>query len=262
MSDQVTYIVGGTVQAGGGIYISREADEELLRLCRAGEFCYVLTPRQMGKSSLMVATMERLAAEGIRSVEIDLTEMGSKLSELTAEQWYLGLTDCIVDQLDLAVDYIAWWDERTHLGLTQRLSQFLRQGVLEQVSEPVVIFIDEIDSTLNLDFTDDFFAAIRACYNARARDPVLKRLSFVLLGVATPSDLISDPQRTPFNIGRRMDLTDFTSREAIPLAAGLSLPPGEAGQILTWILDWTGGHPYLTQRLCAAAATSSTSTKN
>ena len=258
MSDKVIYTVGGTVQAGGGIYISRDADEELLRLCRAGEFCYVLTARQTGKSSLMVATRERLAAEDIRSVEIDLTKMGSELSGLTAEQWYLGLIDLIVDQLDLDVDYVAWWDERAHLGPTQRLSQFLRQVVLEWVSEPVVIFIDEIDSTLNLDFTDDFFAAIRACYNARASDPVFKRLSFVLLGVATPGDLISDPQRTPFNIGRWMDLTDFTERQAIPLAAGLDLPPVEADQILTWILGWTGGHPYLTQRLCAAAAASPT----
>ena len=48
------YTVGGTVQAGGGIYISRQADQELLQLCRERVFAYVLTPRQMGKSSLMV----------------------------------------------------------------------------------------------------------------------------------------------------------------------------------------------------------------
>jgi hypothetical protein len=258
MPDKVIYTVGGTVQASGGTYISREADEELLRLCRASEFCYVLTARQMGKSSLMVATMERLAAEGFHSVEIDLTQIGTELSGLKAEQWYLGLIEFIVDQLDLDVDYVAWWDERARLGPIQRLSQFLRRVVLERVSEPVLIFIDEIDSTLKLDFTDDFFAAIRACYNARASDPAFKRLSFVLLGVATPGDLISDPQRTPFNIGRRMDLTDFTERQAIPLADGLGLPPVEAGQVLTWILEWTGGHPYLTQSLCAAAAASPT----
>jgi tetratricopeptide (TPR) repeat protein len=260
MSKQSIYAVGGTVQASGGIYIPRDADEELLRLCRAGEFCYVLTAHQMGKSSLMVATRERLTTEGIRSVEIDLSRIGTEPLELTAEQWYLGLIDLIVDQLDLEVNYTAWWDERAHLGPTQRLSQFLRQVLLEQVSESVVIFIDEIDSTLDLDFTDDFFAAIRACYNARASDPAFERLSFVLLGVATPDDLISDPQHTPFNIGQRMDLTDFTAQQAIPLADGLGLPPVEAGQVLTWILDWTGGHPYLTQRLCAAAATSPTKT--
>jgi tetratricopeptide (TPR) repeat protein len=258
MSDRVLYSTVGTVQASGGIYVCRDADEELFRLCQEGEFCYILTARQMGKSSLMVATRERLAAQGIRSVEIDLTQLGSKSSGLTAEQWYVGLVDIVVDQLDLDVDYMAWWGERAGLGLTQRWIQFLRQVALEQVSGPVVIFLDEIDTTLSLDFTDDFFAAVRSCHNARASDPAFKRLSFVLLGVATPSDLISDPRRTPFNIGRRIDLTDFTESQATPLASGLNLPAAEAAQVLSWILGWTGGHPYLTQRLCAAAVASPT----
>lgn len=38
----------------------------------------------------------------------------------------------------------------------------------------------------------------------------------------------------------------------------IGLPLVEAGRVLTWIMDWTGGHPYLTQRLCAAAAASPT----
>jgi len=254
MFDKVIYTVGGTVQASGGTYISRGVDEELLRLCRAGEFCYVFTARQMGKSSLMVATIERLAAEGIRSVEIDLTKMGTELSGLTAEQWYLGLIDLIVDQLDLDVDYMAWWDERARLGPTQRLSQFLRQIVLEQVSEPVVIFIDEIDSTLNLDFTDDFFAAIRFCYNTRADDPEFKRLTFVLLGVAIPADLIKDRTRTPFNIGRGITLQEFSQTEAAVLQAGLeAVHHGQGEAIFARIYHWANGHPYLIQKLCLSA---------
>jgi hypothetical protein len=70
--------------------------------------------------------------------------------------------------------------------------------------------VDEIDTTLSLDFTDDFYAAVRFLYVARSTDAELKRLSFVLIGVATPSDLIRDPKRTPFNIGQRVELTDFT----------------------------------------------------
>src|SRR5437868_6296254 len=39
-------------------------------------------------------------------------------------------------------------------------------------STRLVIFIDEIDVVRSLPFsTDEFFAAIRACYNRRARDP-------------------------------------------------------------------------------------------
>ena len=86
---------------------------------------------------------------------------------------------------------------------------------------------------------------------ARARVPEFKRLSFVLIGVATPGDLIRDSKRTPFNIGQRVDLTDFNFEESLRLAEGLRLPPDESRQALGWVLKWTGGHPYLTQRLCS-----------
>ncbi len=51
---RMVFTVGGTVQAGGGRYLRRKVDDEFLQLCRNGEFAFVLTARQMGKSSLMV----------------------------------------------------------------------------------------------------------------------------------------------------------------------------------------------------------------
>jgi len=246
---QSIYTVGGTVQAGGGSYLPRRADEDLLTLCRQSAFAYILTARQMGKSSLMVRTAEQLAQEHIRAVMIDLTQIGT---QVTPEQWYLGLLAIIEEQLALSTDAVAWWQANSHLGFTQRLTNFFREVLLKEVAEPIVIFVDEIDTTLSLDFTDDFYAAIRFVYNARATAPEFKRLSFVLIGVATPGDLIRDPQRTPFNIGQRVDLADFTFAEALPLADGFKLPPAEAEQVLRWVMKWTNGHPYLTQRLCIA----------
>jgi hypothetical protein len=118
------YAVGGDVQASDGIYIPREADDELLALCRAGTFGFVLTPRQMGKSSLMKHTVERLDGEDVRTVIIDLTQIGTNVN---AEQWYLGLLSAIEDQLALKTDALEWWDENKHLGMTQRLTDFFRK---------------------------------------------------------------------------------------------------------------------------------------
>src|SRR5262249_35929709 len=165
-----------------------------------------------------------------------------------------GLATEVADQLGLATEPLAWWGERAHLGPAQRLTEFLREVVLHEVAARVVIFVDEIDTTLSLDFTDDFYAAIRALYNARAQQQELERLAFVLIGVAIPGDLIKDPQRTPFNIGRQVQLSDFTAEEARPFADGLGLAPEQADAALARVLDWTSGHPYLTQRLCAAIA--------
>src|SRR5207248_3869454 len=116
--------------------------------------------------------------------------------------------------------------------------------------------LDEIDVVRSLPFsTDEFFAAIRECYNRRAQEPAWARLTFCLLGVASPSDLIQDTRTTPFNIGRRVELTDFTPAEAAPLAEGLGQEEPANRALLDRVLYWTGGHPYLTQRLCQAIAT-------
>src|ERR1700724_378544 len=110
----------------------------------------------------------------------------------------------------------------------------------------VVVFIDEADWMIRLPFSDEFFAAMRSCYNRRATEPQFDRLSFVLLGSAAPAQLIKDATRTPFNIGRGIELSDFTPDET----RVLTKPLGESGEaVLSRILYWTGGHPYLTQML-------------
>ena len=250
------YTVGGPVQAGSGVYVPRRADGDLLTLCREGTFAYVLTARQMGKSSLMVRTAQQLAEEGVVTAIVDLQGSGKLVS---VEQWYLNflasLEEALEDQdVELETNLRRWWQQNSDLGPSKRFSLFVEKVLLAEVSSPMVIFVDEIDTTLGLDFTDDFFVAIRYFFVSRATKPVFERLSFVLIGVATPGDLIRDRQRTPFNVGQRVEVTDFTPAEVQPLAAGLGLAALEADQVMSWVMDWTGGHPYLTQQLCRALA--------
>jgi WD40 repeat protein len=255
------YVVGGNLHPDDPSYVERQADHDLYEGLRRGEFCYVLTARQMGKSSLMVRTAARLRADGVAVAVVDLTGIGRNL---TVEQWYDGLLRHIAEDLDREAELEAFWKAHPRLGPMQRWVMALREVVLlgagvpelnrdaqdeQDVSReealpfypvdpgPVpcelsrtperppsfVIFIDEIDAVRSLPFsTDEFFAGIRECYNRRATDPAFQRLTFCLLGVATPGDLVQDTRTTPFNIGRRIELTDFTEAEAAPLALGLT----------------------------------------
>lgn len=246
------YIDGGTLDPNSPSYVKRPADGELPQIVLAGKFCYVLTARQMGKSSLAVRTIRQLRADGVRAALVDLTVIGA--DEISIDQWYLGILTTIVRELQMKSDVLAFWEQQRYLGPPQRFSQFLQDIVLPQVGGQVAIFIDEIDSTLKLTFGDDFFRAIRAIYNSRANNPVYNRLTFVLLGVATPTDLIKDQTGTPFNIGVSITLQEFSYADAAPLRRGLDRHyPGQGDRILRRIFHWTNGHPYLTQHLCRAA---------
>jgi outer membrane lipoprotein-sorting protein len=242
------YVTGGTLRPDAPSYVERQADKDLYDGLRRGEFCYVLTSRQMGKSSLMVRTVIRLRQQGFSVAVLDLTAIGQNVS---IEQWYDGLMARLGQQLDLEDELLEFWHRHTHWGPLQRWTTALEKIILPSRPGNLAIFVDEIDIVRSLSFsTDEFFAAIRECHNRRSHDPQFNRLSFCLLGVATPTDLIRETKMTPFNIGRRIELNDFSENEAAPLAQGLSDNTSYGQLLLSRVLYWTGGHPYLTQRLC------------
>ena len=248
------YQLSGSLAADDPSYVERQADDDLYEALKNGKFCYVFNSRQTGKSSLRVRTKQKLEAEGVACVAIDLTLIME--SEITIQQWYKGLIWNLFKSFELSLDWQSWLKKFENLPWLQRLNEFIEQVLREKNPQNIVIFVDEIDTVLSLKFsTDSFFAWIRACYNQRVDNPEYKRLTFALLGVATPSDLIQDKKRTPFNIGEPIELNGFELGEVKPLVKGLEEKVNQPEEVLKQILHWTGGQPFLTQKLCKLVTT-------
>ncbi|MCE2670712.1 MAG: AAA-like domain-containing protein [Microcystis sp.] len=252
------YYVGGSVPLDAPSYIKREADNIFYNYLKNGQYCYVLNSRQMGKSSLWVQTQKRLKEDNIDCAIIDLSGLGKNISE---DIWYRVLFEQLVKRFDLSIrgKEQTWWDERAYKSAINRLDQFVEEILLKEVSRPIVICFDEIDSVLSLNFsTDDFFAWLRSCHEERPHNRDYQRLTFCMLGVAAVSNFIRDNNRSPFNIGQDIRLSGFTIKDARKLAEGLQDKVIAPERVLEEVIEWTGGQPFLTQKICHLISTSRT----
>src|SRR5262249_55008974 len=111
------YVPYGTLPPDALSYVTRRAADELYQWLMQGEFCYILTPRQMGKSPLMVRTIARLREEGVDAAVRDLSALGA---ELTAVQWYNSLLLQLGRRLDLQEEMEGFCLEHDAISPLQR----------------------------------------------------------------------------------------------------------------------------------------------
>ncbi|MBD1867267.1 AAA-like domain-containing protein [Cyanobacteria bacterium FACHB-471] len=240
-----SFQIGGALSKDDPGYIKRPADDELMAALDRNELCLVLAPRQTGKSSLIVRTWKKLNGNGKCAGIVDLQSLGSEQDE---NQWFSSIIFQIGQSLRLNTDAIEWWEEQK-IAPTQRFMTFLENVVLSECDGQVVIFFDEVDSILNLPFSDDFFTCLRSLYNFRATKSKLNNLTFVLVGVTTASNLIKARSRTPFNIGKSIELNDFSLESMRSLEKDLGT---DSTFLVERIFYWTNGQPFLVIKLAAA----------
>jgi len=243
------YVIGGPVQPDRPCYVVRDADARFYsRLCE-GEYCHVLAPRHTGKTSLMAYTANRLREQGIRVAIVDLGQIGGREESTDVGRWYYSFAYRIVRALRIRSHMQVWWQERSGLPNLQRLREFFLEVVLAGTEGPVVIFLDRIEAASGKAFKREIFGALRSCYDARATEPDYRRLSFAMLGVATAREALSKGRDSPLDIGVAIPLRDFRWTELRQLAAGLGCDRESAAQVSERVWHWSGGHPYLSQKI-------------
>ena len=206
----------------------------------------------MGKSSLRAKIMHQLNSEGYLCAALDLTEILS--NNTTEDQLYNSIIFNLAKKLDLfpEFNYRSWKKNLDYLSSLEKLGEFIEEILLKQIEREIVIFIDEIDAVLDLNFScDRFFAFLRSLYNKRADTLEYRRLTLVLIGRTAPHYLIKNPENTAFNIGSGIALEGFKLAEVQrSLINGLRDNCDDPYTTIKEVLAWTGGQPFLTQKIC------------
>lgn len=246
------FSVGSPLHAVRAGYVHRGADDVLYETVVAGRYAHIIAPDRSGKSSLVAAATARLENNGFKVAILDLEQIGVRDAGSDAARWYYSVAYRLLRQLRIRVDLQTWWQDKSILSNRQRLVEFYSEVVLRNVHERIVVFIDEIQCIGELPFADQLLASIRAAHNARATDPEFSRLTFVLLGECDPLNLIGEPELSPFNVTQPVVLADFSRPDLDLFAMEMNLPPEKTAAALDRVYFWTGGQPYLSQKLARA----------
>lgn len=237
--------VGGAIVSESGLYIERAADRRVADALATNEsVVLVYGPRQTGKTSLLARSASWVRQAGHSVVATDFQALSRSEIERSATL-YRALVHSFASQLGLA--YEPSWNE--WIGPNSNLDALV-ESLLRQVEGPVCWVMDEVDRVFETEYTDDFFGLVRSWHNRRALDPEgpWRRLC-LLISYATEAHLfIADLNQSPFNVGVRVSLSDFTEGESEELGArhGLTDP------ILTRaVYAVAQGHPFLSQRAYA-----------
>lgn len=203
--------------------------------------------------------MHKLVEEGYVCAVLDLTEIVS--DNATESQLYHSIIFSLAKKLSLLpeFDYRSWKKNLDYLSPLEKLGEFIEEILLKQVQQSILIFIDEIDTALDLKFSVDcFFGFLRSLYNKRADNDSYRRLTIILIGRTAPSYLIQNPESTPFNIGCGIPLEGFKLHEVErSLIDGLRENCHDPYKTIKEVLGWTGGQPFLTQKICSLIRDSS-----
>ncbi|NRT11286.1 tol-pal system YbgF family protein [Flavobacterium sp. 14A] len=231
------------------LYVERSADRQVKNILEdMGRPGYVLVSRQMGKTNLLINARRKYSNDDDRFIYIDLSNLFDNET-----QCFRNIIDTAIEtNLDvfsqLEIDVREYRKANSDLPPHKQHEKELRM-LLKSIKGKLIIILDEIDALTKVEYSDRIFAQIRSVYFARTNYNEFDRLTYLLSGVVEPSELIKDPKISPFNIGEKIFLNDFTRSEfdSFLHKAELSFL---AEKIKTRIFYWTNGNPRLTWDIC------------
>jgi AAA domain-containing protein/TIR domain-containing protein len=239
--------VGGAVPLDSEFYITRSSDGDLRSaLSKRDSIVLIKGARQMGKTSLLARGMQFAREQGSRSAATDLQKFNAENFK-TVDRLYRTMAESIADQLELDVNPTQTWDSRR--GPNANLERFLRRDVLDRIERPLFWGLDEVDRLFVTPFGSEVFGLIRSWHNERALDPS-GPWSNLTIGIAYATEahlFITDINQSPFNVGTRLVLEDFTPAQVAEMNRRYGNPV-KSDEELTRFYRLVGGHPYLVRR--------------
>jgi hypothetical protein len=260
---------GGAVQLKSGLYVARSPIETdcFAEIEQPGALIRIKAPRQMGKTSLMARILDHAREQGYQTVPISFqradSELFNDLDQLL--KWFCAQVGRRLKKLQ---DLENYW---VGFGSKDKCNTYFEECLLADLEVPLVLALDEVDLVFpHPAMADDFFALVRSWYESARYGDFGSELWEKLRLIVVHSTEVYVPlniNQSPFNVGKNVELVEFTPEQVQDLAEryGLLTSASDTEALMALV----GGHPYLIRKalyhlrredmtLAALAATAAT----
>jgi hypothetical protein len=241
----------GALSPESHYYIERASESKLCRLIGGrGVTISICGPRQIGKTSLLARIAKTAHDQGKRVVDIDF-QLFEKSAFKDARTFYQQLCGYISVKLKIEPVVEKLWDNA--IGNGHNLDQYIQEYVLPEIqkkakeagrdAQAIVLAMDEVERVFDAPFCSEFFSILRSWHDGRAKKDSLRQLDMVLVASTEPNLWIPALNHSPFNVGERTNLGDFTEENVQELNRRYGSPLND--EQLRRLIDLVSGHPYL-----------------
>ena len=233
--------VDGQVPLNSPFYIERPQIETNCyeTVLEPGALIRIKAPRKMGKTSLMSRILDHGVQHGYQTAMINLWSRESLTDIKTFLQWFCAN---VSEDLQLEFKLDKYW--KKHLSSLKNCSNYFSKYILEEVSSPIVLGLDDIDQIFPYPaIAEEFFKLLRSWHDKGKNDELWQKLHIV---ISHSQEVYIDlnVNHSPFgNVGSSFELGEFNQLQIKELIQrhGLNWSADETKQLT----DMIDGHPYL-----------------
>ncbi|ACK65477.1 conserved hypothetical protein [Rippkaea orientalis PCC 8801] len=209
-------------------------------ILKPGALIRLKAPRRRGKTSVMARILHHASNHDCYPVYLSLGSVDKAFLQNLDKflQWFCARVGLEVKLPNRITDY---WDDL--FGSKISCKMYFEEYILENLHQPLVLGIDDVDLLFQYpELADDFFALLRLWHEEAKNKEIWQKLRLVVAHsseVYIPLNL----NKSPFNVGLPVELPLFTAEQVQKLARCYGLT-WTLEQVMS-LMELVEGHPYL-----------------
>lgn len=233
----------GSVSLDSPYYIKQSniENEICAEIEKPGALVRIKAPQEMGKTSMLLRTIDRANYLGYNTVYFNLQQLDREVFS-NASQFLRFFCTNIVHELGLEIKLDDYWDEE--VGCKTSCNSYFQNYLLRSIDSPLLLALDEVNQVFeHPKIAKEFFSLLRLWHEKAKINLAWQKLR---LAIAHSTEIYVPLQlkQSPFNVGLPVQLGYFSWQEVVELAKcyGFNWRDGEEANLL---MAMVGGHPAL-----------------